>query len=50
MGKRQAIPNRLARGEHAGSVIMVGDAPTSLGSGPYATGIRAGPTRRSAWW
>ena len=31
MGKTpQAIPNRLARGEHADVVIMVGDALTSL--------------------
>ena len=41
----QAIPNRLARGEHADVVIMVGDALTSLESGPYATGFAPGAGR-----
>ncbi len=53
MGKTpQAIPNRLARGEHADVVIMVGDALTSLEKRAVRNRIRAGswPTRRSAWW
>ncbi len=47
MGKTpQAIPNRLARGEHADVVIMVGgraDQPRE--SGPYATGFAPGAGR-----
>lgn len=54
MGKTpQAIPNRLARGEHADVVIMVGDALTSLEkAGRTQPDSRRGdwPTRRSAWW
>ncbi len=46
MGKTpQAIPNRLARGEHADVVIMVGDALTSLESGPNAAGFPPGAGR-----
>ncbi len=53
MGKTpQAIPNRLARGEHADVVIMVGDALTSLEKRAVRNRVRVGswPTRRSAWW
>ena len=44
MGKTpQAIPARLARGEQADVLIMVGDGPSRVRAWSW-------PIRRSAWW
>lgn len=53
MGKTpQAIPARLARGEQADVLIMVGDALTQLekSAGPSRARAWSWPIRRSAWW
>ena len=52
MGKRRRIPARLARGEQADVLIMVGDALTQLekSAGPSRVRAWSWPIRRSAWW
>lgn len=53
MGKTpQAIPARLARGERADVVIMVGEALDNLQKRTGYSVVRAwsSPTRRLAWW